>query len=534
MPCECSSIQFGTVAEVLDRDCLEVIDPIAGCQDVEEAPEDEVLTEGVMNNPRKLKELEGLIEVDDVQAEFEEVLDLETANSCHELQNGSSIRKTNESVGGTAEEVLTERDVKEALNSVEECSVKVSTLRDKKEPIDVVEASIEAVSHNNPQNGMESKAAEGQGEITFVEKNCTETSTDCKENEDEFHIQPREIRNMKRKQAMKIKKVEIQPLNVSYENFNLFSVLPEDELCKDIEQMSAGVDILSHQNMQVDYSELNASEKTVIKGNPKQPKMKCKRSKIQNVKQSGTKRNQSWARCQNCFKTHFPYPKLCRWERSMQKMKFEHLDEVNECITIPNELKLKIRKQVARIEAKGKPWEDLICEAVLQKDSNSSNLPDLVLENQSMKLKGGAGQSKDSFKVKQFVSKIEEFNSVLNLLRSSNMFEQFNSHNKCPVKDLCSFCLLRSSIYRVNSSKGRKKIVPAEVECEHGRNPKPISNSETLVNVINKVIISMPGFKKAISPTWCSKPLLQEEGILILLNEEGENRKRNWTAFEVI
>ena len=58
---------------MLDRDRLEVIDPIADCQDVEEAPEDEVLTEGVMNNPRKLKELVGLIEVDDVQAEFEEV-----------------------------------------------------------------------------------------------------------------------------------------------------------------------------------------------------------------------------------------------------------------------------------------------------------------------------------------------------------------------------------------------------------------------------------------------------------------------------
>ena len=160
-------------------------------------------------------------------------MDLETAASCQELQNGSSIRKTNESVGGTAEEVLTEKDMKEPLNSVEECSVKVSTLKDKKEPIDVVEALIEAVSQKNPQNGMESEAAEGQGEITFVEMNCNETSADCKENEDEFNFQSREIRNMKRKQAIKIKKIKIQPLNVSYENFNIFSVLPEDEFCED-------------------------------------------------------------------------------------------------------------------------------------------------------------------------------------------------------------------------------------------------------------------------------------------------------------
>ena len=275
MPCQCSSIQFGTVAEVLDRDCLQVVEPIADCQDVEEAPEDEVLTEGVMNNPQKYKELDGLIEVeadeDEVITDFEEVLDLETASSCHELQNGSCIRKANESVGGTAEVVLTERDMKQPLISDE-----VSTLKDKKETIDVSEASIEEVSQNNPHTGLESKAAEGQ--ITFVEMNRNETSADCKENEDEFNIRPREIRNMKRKQAMKIKKIEIQPLNVSYENFNLFSILPEDELCEEIEQMSSGIDILSHQNMQVDYAELNSSEKAIKKENSKQQKKKSKMS----------------------------------------------------------------------------------------------------------------------------------------------------------------------------------------------------------------------------------------------------------------
>jgi hypothetical protein len=297
------------------------------------------------NNPQNLKELEGLVEVeaDEVQAEFEEVLDLETAASCHKLQNGSSIRKTNNSVGGTAEEVLTERGIKEILNS-----------------------------QNIPENRMEIKASEGQGDITFVEMNCSEISADCKENE--FNISPWEIRNMKQKHAMKIKKIEIHSLNVSYEDFNLFSVLPEEEqLCEDIEQMGAGVDILSHQNIQFDYAELNSADKKVKKGNPKKKKRKCKMSKIQNFKQSGTKRNLSWARCQNCFRTHFPYPKLCRWERSMQKIKSEHIDEVNECITLPNELKLKIKKQIARIEAKENLWEDLICEAVLQKDSNSSS-----------------------------------------------------------------------------------------------------------------------------------------------------------------
>jgi hypothetical protein len=137
LPCQCSSIQFGTVAEVLDRELLEVIDPAAVCQDVEEAPEDEVLTAGDLNNQQNLKELDGLVEAeadeDEVQAEFEEVSELKTVASCHELQNGSSIRKTNKSVGGNAEEVLTEGDLKEPLNAVEECSLKVSTLKDVKE-----------------------------------------------------------------------------------------------------------------------------------------------------------------------------------------------------------------------------------------------------------------------------------------------------------------------------------------------------------------------------------------------------------------
>jgi hypothetical protein len=51
LPCQCCSIQFGTVAEELDRDSLLVIDPISDCQDVEEAPEGEVLTDGDLKEP---------------------------------------------------------------------------------------------------------------------------------------------------------------------------------------------------------------------------------------------------------------------------------------------------------------------------------------------------------------------------------------------------------------------------------------------------------------------------------------------------
>ena len=370
--------------------------------------------------------------------------------SCQKLQNGSSIRKTNESVDGTEKKVLT--NLREPVNSFEDNSIKEIN-----ESMDVAEASFEAVSQNSPEKGMVSKTAQGQGKSESVEMICNKI-------EDEFNIPPWEKRNMKRKEAIQI---AIQPETVSYENFNLFSVLIEDEeVHDDIDKLNAGVDIMSHQNLLVDYAEVNSSEKTVKKGNLQKRKHKMSRivdilpfqnlnldqtdpncaektekkvkpkeqkkvhkmcrtqsfsqkSKFQgnnsfhecdDVKQSGTKGNMGWTRCRNCFKTHFPYPKLCRWEIFKQKLKPEIHDEVNECITVPDEQKLQIKSQIVRIEEKEKSWEDLICETVFPKDHNSSSLTDLVLENHPMKLKGGAGsKSKESFKLKQFVSKIEEY-----------------------------------------------------------------------------------------------------------------------------
>ena len=65
---------------------------------------------------------------------------------------------------------------------------------------------------------MVSKAAEGPGKNTFEEMNCYE-------NGDEFNILPWEIKNVRRKNALKI---EIQPEIVSFEDFNVFSVLIGD------------------------------------------------------------------------------------------------------------------------------------------------------------------------------------------------------------------------------------------------------------------------------------------------------------------
>ena len=241
-----------------------------------------------------------------------------------------------------------------------------------------------------------------------------------------------------------------------------------------------------------------------------------------------------WARCQNCFKTHFPYPKLCHWERSKQKIKLK----VNECISLSNELKLKINNQITRLEAKETPLEDLICEAVFLNGNNSPSFPDegraispeQVSENRKFKLKGGAkAQGKGEFKIKQFISKIAEYNIALNCLRSSKAFDQFNSHAKCPVKNHCSFCLLRSLIFRSNSSKGRIQIVPVEVEFEHGWKSFQRLKSTTLAEILNKVFTSYPLIKKTFSPSWictgCKSPPLPEEEAFIHLNEDTNNRK---------
>ena len=83
-----------------------------------------------------------------------------------------------------------------------------------------------------------------------------------------------------------------------------------------------------------------------------------------------------------------------------------------------------------------------------------------------MKLKGGGRKEKEDLKVKKFTSKREEINSVLNLIRSSSIFESLNAkHTKCLVNQFCNFCMLRSAIYRINLAKGRQCIKPVELEC---------------------------------------------------------------------
>ena len=189
---------------------------------------------------------------------------------------------------------------------------------------------------------------------------------------------------------------------------------------------------------------LNAKYKGTIDDFDLEEKLK------QNEKDPGLKRK----RCSKCFITHTPYPKFCRWAKSSEKKK-ESLPDITK------ELKDIIKKHIERIESKEHGWEDLIIDAVSPQKDFVSQFPDLILEN-NRKLKGGAKEETP----KQFVSKTDKYNTVLNLLRSSKLFEQFNNHEKCQVTDFCSFCLLRSLMLKINNTKGRKKIIPVEIEIQ--------------------------------------------------------------------
>ena len=142
--------------------------------------------------------------------------------------------------------------------------------------------------------------------------------------------------------------------------------------------------------------------------------------------------------------------------------------------------------------------------------------------HQPEKLKGGAkNEKKNDLKTKQFTSKIEAYNNALNLIRSSKAIEQFNNHHKCSVANFCSFCLLRSLMYKINTSKGRQFIVPVEVECQHGLTSETRSNSTMLEQILENAFTANPAFKNAISPSWCcnicNHTLSQDEGMFVNL-----------------
>ena len=140
-------------------------------------------------------------------------------------------------------------------------------------------------------------------------------------------------------------------------------------------------------------------------------------------------------------------------------------------------------------------------------------------------MKGGAKVEK----VKKFSSKTDQINTVLNCLRSCKVFEQFSNHGKCVVGNNCSFCLLRSLMFKISSTKGRQTITPVELKSQiNSENLQ--SSSLVLEHVLENINSSYPPFLKAIHPILmcrvCNEPLFRkEENFFIQLDEEADNRR---------
>ena len=211
-----------------------------------------------------------------------------------------------------------------------------------------------------------------------------------------------------------------------------------------------------------------------------------------NVKPNVKDTHLKMKRCSKCFISHYPYPKFCRWAKSSER-KIEILPDIT------NELKTLITEHVERIERKQRRWEDNIFDAVSLNKEFLPQFPDLVLEN-NRKLKGGAKKET----IKQFISKTDQYNTVLNILRSSKLFKQFNNHEKCQVGDLCSFCLLRSLMFKINNPKGRKKIIPVEIEIQFQSTPDQQPISCILADILDKASSCNQEFKNSVCIKNCN------------------------------
>ena len=231
-----------------------------------------------------------------------------------------------------------------------------------------------------------------------------------------------------------------------------------------------------------------------------------------------------WQRCAKCFNTHYPYPKFCRWtSNKMTKISF-HAPKME----ITKQLKAEIKIHIARIENREKVLESDIIETFLKAEKADQQFPNLILENQVKRLRGGSKVEK----IKKFVSKTNEYNTVLNSLRSSKIFEQFNFHEKCPIEDACGFCLLRSLIIKVNSKKGRETMIPVELESQLGAKSQK-SPYLILKEVLEKCMSTNQDFKRSIKQHWkcsrCSQTSLENENQpMVLLGETQDNKKLNF------
>ena len=195
---------------------------------------------------------------------------------------------------------------------------------------------------------------------------------------------------------------------------------------------------------------------------------------------------------------------------------------------------IKKRIQEIQNDMKNKDQTKII-ESFLKRSDTSCNpsiCPDIIHLSSvrcdqyiDLKLKGGGT---DNLKVKRFTSDNNNVNLALNALRSSSLLNIYSEHKKCAAKTFCNFCLLRSIVFKINSSKGRQSLQPIEVEGQ-------LNNCDNLsvIEILNRFIInstqSVSSFLNAINPVWtcscCRKENSNTDGSIIFLDNDAKNRE---------
>ena len=124
----------------------------------------------------------------------------------------------------------------------------------------------------------------------------------------------------------------------------------------------------------------------------------------------------------------------------------------------------------------------------------------MKLQTQKLKLRGGG--SKKQNEPKKIISSSEEINNALNCLRPIKAFQTKNCHPKCVVSKNCSMCLFRSCLSKINTTKGRKNIVPVEIESEHYQRIFPKNLPIVVKQILQKALEDNDEFSELFKPVW--------------------------------
>ena len=94
---------------------------------------------------------------------------------------------------------------------------------------------------------------------------------------------------------------------------------------------------------------------------------------------------------------------------------------------------------------------------------------------------------------KKFICDDDDVQQLLAVLRSLDLFYNFSHHAKCSLSqkntrdNLCSFCLIRSLVVRINEDKGRKALKPVELMAQFSNNCFSSSLVENLVMIFESM-----------------------------------------------